>query len=107
MTLIEGTRRVQGPALVERSKLFPLVSENVIAFYTYVCFFQLDTKGTCDENVLVQAAHRVLFSLVLHRSPSYSVVFVVTTLDDFLTLMPQLLVVSNKEELAAAGHDVA
>ena len=98
---------MQGPALVERSKLFPLVSEYVIAFCTNVCFFQLDTKRTCDENVLVQAAHRVLFSLVLHRSPSYSVVLVVTTLDDFLTLIPQLLVASNKEELAAASHDVA
>ena len=98
---------MQCPALIKWSELFPLVFDDVIAFSTYVCFFQLDTEGTCHQDVLVQAADRVLLSLVLHRRPSNCVVLVVTTLDDFLTLVPKLLVTSNKEELAAASHDVA
>ena len=49
----------------------------------------------------------MLFALVLHRRPSYSVVLIVATLYDFLTLVPELFVASNKEQLAASGHDVA
>ena len=49
----------------------------------------------------------MLLSLVLHRRPSHSVVLIVTTLDDFLTLVPELLVASYKEQLSAASHDVA
>ena len=97
---------MQGPTLVERSELLPLVIDDVIAFRTHVCLLELDTKGTCHYNVLVQAAHGVLLSLVLHRRPSHSVVLIVTTLDDFLTLVPELLVASDKEQLSAASHDV-
>ena len=98
---------MQGPALVKRCEFFPLVFDDIIAFCALVGLFKLDAEGTSHYNILVDAAHRVLLTLVLHRRPIYGVVLVVTTLDDFLTLVPQLFVASDKEQLAATRHDVA